>query len=154
MSNQSELEAAWDGYWDMLGPLDRQPVRNYRFVAEEIVGLGPGIRKRIKDTGLKDWDIDRAFVQEKVGIEMQGGLWMQTKTGRGKGHAHPTKIINDYRKLNAAQSIGWVVYQFDAQTLANDPDGCVSLVRDTIEARSADHRYFVGGRWEDEAPEM
>jgi len=135
-SSQSDLEAAWDTYWRMLGLPDREPVHNYRFVAEEIVGLGAGIRKRIRDAGLKDWDLDRAFVQEMVGIELQGGLWMQTKTGRGKGHAHPTKIINDYRKLNCALSISWLVFQFDAQTLAGDPDGCVALVTNAIEARS------------------
>ena len=138
MGSQSDLEAAWDTQWKRLGPSDCQPVHNYRFVAEEIVGPGPGIRKRIKDAGLKDWDIDRAWPAAgvKVGVELQGGLWMQTRTGRGKGHAHPNKIINDYRKLNCAQALGWIVFQFDAQTLGRDPDGCVDLVRNAIEARS------------------
>ena len=135
VSNQSDLEAAWDTYWRMLGIPGRQPIHNYRFVAEEIVGLGPGIRKRIRDAGLKDWDLDRAWPYVKCAVELQGGLWMQTRTGRGKGHAHPTKIINDYRKLNCAQSIGWLVFQFDAQTLANDTDRCIDLVRNAIEAR-------------------
>ena len=134
---QSDLEATWDAYWRMLGPSDYQPIHSYRFVAEEIVGPGPGIRKRIKDAGLKDWDLDRAWGPPvRVAVELQGGLWMQTRTGRGKGHAHPNKIINDYRKLNCAQGIDWIVFQFDAQTLAQDPDGCVALVRSAIEARS------------------
>ena len=135
-SSQSDLEAAWDTYWRMLGLPDCEPVHNYRFVAEEIVGPGPGIRKRIRDAGLKDWDLDRAWIEAKCAVELQGGLWMQTRTGRGKGHAHPNKIINDYRKLNCALSVGWLVFQFDAQTLVRDPDGCVDLVRNAIKARS------------------
>lgn len=135
MSKQSELEATWDFYWRTLGPEDDWPVVNYHFVAEEIVGTEPGIRKRIKETGLKNWDIDRAWKNARVGVELQGGLWMQTRTGRGKGHAHPRKIINDYHKLNCAQSIGWIIFQFDAETLQANPQACVQLVVDAIKSR-------------------
>lgn len=124
-----QLEEEWDWYWELLGPEDWKPARmDYRFVAEEIVGLGPGIRKRVKDAGLKDWDFDRAWPKAKVAVELQGGLWMQTKSGRGKGHANPLKIINDYRKLNCAQSNGWVVFQFDPDTLEENPQACVDMV--------------------------
>jgi hypothetical protein len=111
---ESDLEAAFDYHWRSLAPDAPEPVHDYRFVAHEIVGLGPGIRKRLATLRLKDWQLDRAWPKERVAVELQGGVWMQTITGRGKGHAHPRKLTNDYQKINCAQAHGWAVFQFNA----------------------------------------
>ena len=49
---------------------------------------------------------DFAFVQEKLLIEVQGGIWI-----RGS-HARPKGITRDMTKLNLAQLAGWRVLQF------------------------------------------
>lgn len=49
---------------------------------------------------------DFAFVQEKLLVEVQGGIWI-----RGS-HARPKGITRDMTKLNLAQLAGWRVLQF------------------------------------------
>ena len=49
---------------------------------------------------------DFAFVQEKLLVEVQGGIWT-----RGS-HARPKGITRDMTKLNLAQLAGWRVMQF------------------------------------------
>jgi very-short-patch-repair endonuclease len=49
------------------------------------------------------WRFDFAWPQDKVAVEVMGGLWNGGKHARGKG------IERDYEKLNAAQLMGWLV---------------------------------------------
>lgn len=51
------------------------------------------------------WRMDVAWPEEKVAIEVQGGIWNRGAHGRGSG------IVRDYEKHNAAMVAGWrVVY--------------------------------------------
>ena len=52
---------------------------------------------------------DFAFVQERLLIEVQGGVW------NGGAHGRPTGITRDMDKLNQAQIHGWKVLQFDTK---------------------------------------
>jgi hypothetical protein len=49
------------------------------------------------------WRLDFAWPGDKVGVEVQGGLWTGGKHARGAG------IENDYEKGNAGQLLGWTV---------------------------------------------
>jgi hypothetical protein len=44
-----------------------------------------------------------------VACEVEGGIWMQTETGRSKGHAHPERFEQDCEKYNEAALYGWTL---------------------------------------------
>ena len=44
-----------------------------------------------------------------VACEIEGGIWMQTETGRSKGHAHPKRFESDCEKYNEAALYGWTI---------------------------------------------
>ncbi len=53
------------------------------------------------------WRFDMAWPDKKVACEVEGGIWMQTDTGRGKGHAHPERFTGDCEKYSEAAIYGW-----------------------------------------------
>lgn len=67
------------------------PVREYVFHAE------------------RKWRLDLAWHDKLVACEIEGGIWMQTKTGRGKGHAHPKRFLQDVEKYNELALYGWTL---------------------------------------------
>lgn len=67
---------------------------------EEYVGI-PGRRFRF------DW----AWPDRKVAVEVQGGIWIGGKHGRGSG------IVRDHAKMNWSQVHGWRVLQAQPRDL-------------------------------------
>jgi len=57
----------------------------------------------------RKWLADFAWEDEGLIVEVEGGIWMQTGTGRGKGHAHPKRFTDDCEKYNEATLMGWRV---------------------------------------------
>lgn len=53
------------------------------------------------------WRFDLAWPAAMVACEVEGGIWMQTDTGRGKGHAHPERFTGDCEKYSEAAICGW-----------------------------------------------
>lgn len=49
------------------------------------------------------WRFDFAWTGERLALEVQGGVWVQGKHGRGAG------IVKDNEKRNAAAVLGWRV---------------------------------------------
>lgn len=75
-----------------------------------MVGLGRGIRQRLRDAGLKDWRFDFAWLAPyRLMIDIQGG------TFTGKGHAGGKGYRNDCEKLNAAVLAGWHVLLYTTE---------------------------------------
>lgn len=71
------------------------PVRNHRFHP------------------LRKWELDFAWPTWRVGLEIQGGIWI------GGAHARPTNILRDLEKHNALLDLGWAVWHFTpAQVMA------------------------------------
>lgn len=103
MSKKSEGEAKLAEQIRLAGL--PQPEREYRFAAH-YVGLGPGIRKRLREAQLKDWRFDFAWPPCQVAAEVQGATWSKGKHTRGAGYE------NDREKVNAAQLLGWIVLEF------------------------------------------
>lgn len=64
------------------------PVREYRFDSS------------------RRWRFDFAYSDRKIGIEVQGGIWIKGGHNTGKG------IEKDYEKLNNALLQGWKVLLF------------------------------------------
>ena len=59
----------------------------------------------------RKWRIDFAIVDKKIGVEIEGGVWINGRHTRGKGFA------DDMEKYNAAATLGWVILRFTPQDL-------------------------------------
>jgi hypothetical protein len=59
----------------------------------------------------------------KIAVEIEGGIWMQTSTGRSKGHAHPVRFLSDMEKYNAAVAAGFRLFRFTPQQVYNQVAG-------------------------------
>lgn len=80
------------------------PERQYRLFALH-VGLGPGIKERLRSAGMNDYRFDFAWPDIKLAVEVNGGIWLKKgghNTGRG--------IERDLQKSGAAMKLGWTVY--------------------------------------------
>lgn len=87
------------------------PEREYRFAAHHSGGIGKGLRKRLKQAGLRDWRFDFAWPDIKFAVEVEGGGWSSGRHTRGKG------FREDMEKYNAAMAFGWVIYRCDAELI-------------------------------------
>lgn len=85
-------------------------VREFPFAADH-VGVGRGVRQRLKDAGLKNWRFDFAFIEQKIAVEIEGGAWIGGRHTRGKGFS------DDLRKHNSAVMLGWFVYRCDGEMI-------------------------------------
>ena len=70
------------------------------------------------------WRFDAAWPAQKVGLEIDGGIWTQGRHTRGAGW------LKDAEKLNTAASMGW-------RMLRTTPDGLhdlafIALIRATL----------------------
>jgi very-short-patch-repair endonuclease len=106
--SKSDLERAFLFYVDALEL--PKPVREWRFHPD------------------RRWRFDFAWVKRKVAVECEGGIWMQTKSGRSKGHAHPARFENDCKKYSTAAAMGWKVLRVTAGMLDRDALGFLDLL--------------------------
>lgn len=86
------------------------PAREYRFALAE-VGTGPGIRKRLKAAGLRDWRFDFAWPAKKFAVEVEGGAWVNGRHTRGQG------FVDDCVKYHHAMRLGWTVYRCEGNLI-------------------------------------
>lgn len=122
-----DKKAIFRYYWRMLGapfPLAEE----YRFIAE-LVGAGKGLRGRLGKFD-RDWRFDFVHHESKVVVEINGNAWNVSGGGRhGKDE--------DLMKLNRAQDLGYMVFQFSPQLVEREPEYCVGIVVRNIEWRLA-----------------
>jgi very-short-patch-repair endonuclease len=57
------------------------------------------------------WRFDFAFLEQKVAVECEGGIWTRGRHTRGAG------VREDMSKYNSAVALGWRVFRFDADTV-------------------------------------
>ena len=105
---KSDLERAFETQVRQMELPD--PETQYRFAARA-VGLGPGIRKRLKAAGLQDWRFDFAWPLYDLAVECEGGTWM------GGGHVRGSGYERDCRKYNHAAELGWLVFRFTSNMI-------------------------------------
>lgn len=110
--------------FDRFAKLAKLPAwdAEYRFAAEH-VGPGVGLRERLREAGLQDWRFDRAFVKQKVFVELEGGVWVDGRHSRGAGYT------SDCAKYNAATLLGWRGLRFTTDMLKANPMGCMEKVK-------------------------
>lgn len=84
----------------------------------------------------RKWRFDFAWPQQKVAIEVDGGLSYGQK-GRGRNsHGGIVGATKDARKRNIAQIEGWIVLRVTA-TMLNDVSA-INYVIDALNARGLD----------------
>jgi len=108
---KSDLEAAFAYYWKLLPADLPEPIREHRFHA---------VRK---------FRFDFSWIPQKVAVELEGG------TFSGGRHVRGTGFETDCIKSNLATADGWQVFRFTTQMLERDPDACIGIIRDALEAR-------------------
>lgn len=59
------------------------------------------------------WRFDWAFVEQKLAIEQEGGVWTGGRHTRGSGY------LGDLEKYNTATLAGWRVLRFTPQQIHN-----------------------------------
>lgn len=81
---------------------------------------------RGKIPGSSRMEIDFWFGPKyKVGIEVQGGIWMSRSGHKGAGQ------VRDYKKCNLAQIGGIILLQFSSDMI-RDSDNCISTIKDAL----------------------
>jgi len=120
--SKSDLEGLFAKLLCLHG-LDYGWERDYRFAAHH-VGLGLGIKARLKKAGLKDWRFDFALPEDCImaAVEIHGGEWSSGRHVTGSGFS------GDREKMNAALLLGWRVLEFPGKILKQDPVGCINKV--------------------------
>lgn len=85
--------------------LDDGMHREYHF-ASIAVGLGSGIRQRLKDADMHDWRFDFAWPDKQLAVEVEGGIW------NGGRHVTGAGFEADCDKYNKATLMGWRILRF------------------------------------------
>lgn len=68
----------------------------------------------------RKWEIDFAWPQFRIGLEIQGGIWGKSKDDMtGGAHGHAIGITRDMEKHNAYLDCGWRVWCFTPQQVKN-----------------------------------
>ena len=129
----SKLQRAFATLWRQIEPptgvvFAASPFYEYRFAAVH-VGLGNGVREKLKRAGLKDWRFDVAFPDLKTAVALEGGTFVKGRHVRGRGYS------GDCAKYNAAQELGWVILRFTTDMLDERGAQCIEQVQRVLVAR-------------------
>ena len=88
-------------------------VENYRFVAETL-GTGKGLRERLDASKMNDYQIDFAYPDLRIGIEVNGGQFAKS------GHSSPKGLERDAMKNNQAIRLGWRIFVLPTSLVTPD----------------------------------
>lgn len=66
---------------------------------------------RFDEVGKRRWRFDYAWPDQKVAVEVEGGIWTSGRHTRGKG------FLEDMTKYNAATAQGWRVFRVTPSSL-------------------------------------
>jgi very-short-patch-repair endonuclease len=72
------------------------------------------------------WRLDFAYPEKRIGIEVQGGIYVRGAHSRGTG------LERDYEKYNQAQVLGWDVYQFSRKMIESGE--AIDIIKRVLEA--------------------
>lgn len=65
----------------------------------------------------RKWRLDYAWPERKIGLEIEGGIWIRGRSGHGGAHSLPSNIVRDMEKMNEAQRLGWRIFRFQPRQL-------------------------------------
>jgi very-short-patch-repair endonuclease len=104
----STLESTFDYWWRILAADLVVPVEEHYFAKP------------------RRFRFDRAFLVERVAVELEGGTWGKSRHTSGSGYAR------DCAKYNLATAMGWRVLRYTTDMLTNDPAACVEQIRQVL----------------------
>lgn len=105
----SQLEERFLALLDARG-LKAPSAREYRF-AQELVYVDKAGRKR-----RRGWRFDFAWLDERVAVEVEGGVYQGGRHTQGRGASR------DAIKYNEAAIRGWIVLRFTVEHIERQPD--------------------------------
>ena len=73
--------------------------------------------------------LDRCYIDEKLGIELDGGVYSGGGHTRGKGYE------SNREKDNLAIELGWVVLHYTTNQLRSNPAGVISQIKRVLSKR-------------------
>jgi very-short-patch-repair endonuclease len=89
------------------------------------VGL-PDPTPEFKFHPTRKWRVDFAWPEIKLAVEIDGGIWIPGKSGRGGAHSLPSNIIRDMEKNNELSILGWHLLRFTPGQVKNG--GAISTI--------------------------
>jgi very-short-patch-repair endonuclease len=104
MTDNTDKKGMFLQAWRILASDLPIPVSEYRFAA--------------KSSYKRNWEFDWAWPEFRVAVEVDGGnsIVKRSKTGRMVAVGYHTQD-GDYRKINAAQDLGWKVFRIKTSML-------------------------------------
>lgn len=82
-------------------------------------------------TGGRKFRFDRAWPDQMVAVELDGGVWS------GGRHVRPRGFTEDCFKMNLAALQGWTVLRFTTEMLVRDPQQCLRVLASVLSGRPA-----------------
>jgi very-short-patch-repair endonuclease len=61
----------------------------------------------------RKWRFDFAYPDQKIAIEIEGGVWTQGRHTRGSG------FVKDCEKYNAAAMLGWRILKYHTNSIGD-----------------------------------
>ena len=83
-------------------------------IQREAPDLGPVAREALLVPGRK-FRCDLYLPRHRIVVEIDGGIWIRGRTGRGGAHSLPTNILRDMEKGNLLTALGYRVFRFTPQ---------------------------------------
>jgi len=104
-----------------------KPTSNDLFTTICRTQLGVECVKEYRFHPTRKWRFDYAFVEHKIAIEVDGGVWINGRHNRAAGY------VKDLEKFNAAAAMGWVVIKYTPEQLYRS--ATFDLIKETIKNR-------------------
>lgn len=75
----------------------------------------------------RKWRFDFAIPEQKIAIEIEGGIWIQGRHNRASG------FVKDMEKYNTAASLGWILIRSTPQNILSTE--ILNFIKDAIANR-------------------
>ena len=106
------------------------------FILDHTRKLPPYERNYRKAIPGRKLEIDLAWVEYKVGVEIQGGTWLP-KSGKRSGHVGAGQT-RDFEKMNLFIENGWLVLQWSSDMVRGNINNCMDQLERVLRQRGWD----------------
>lgn len=72
---------------------------------------------------IRKWRFDFAYIDQKIAIECEGGIWS------GGAHVRGSHFNSDCEKYNEAVKLGWKILRYTTNTLNKIPEDLICLLK-------------------------
>jgi very-short-patch-repair endonuclease len=101
---KSAERSKWEDYFIFHLKVAKLPIPKQQFKFAEHIG--------------RRWQVDFAWPDLKLFVEIEGGIWRKNKFGNWAGaHTHPTAVLRDIEKYNHMALLGYRLFRFSDKDL-------------------------------------